>query len=110
MQRFFFIRLPSLLQIVGLPIQSVILNSLKNNRDFLISTQVKMADIDVKEDVSRTGGIGGNPSIPDTGWLGEVLRCHFPFDFRGRREPARGAAAKADSERQTATDGGVHVK
>jgi hypothetical protein len=68
----------------------VILNSLKNNRDFIICTHVKMADIDMKEDVSLSGGIGGNPSISDTGCLGEVPGCHFPFDLRGRCGPARG--------------------
>jgi hypothetical protein len=105
MQRFFFIRFPSLLQIVELPIQSVILNSLKNNRDFIICTHVKTADIDMKEDVSLPGGIGGDPSILDTGYLGEVTGCHFPFDLQGRCEPARWDVGKADSERQTATDG-----
>lgn len=64
----------------------------------------------MKEDVSLPGGIGGNPSISDSGCLGEVPGCHFPLDLRGRCIPARWDVGKG---RFGASDGdgwGVQVK
>lgn len=59
----------------------------------------------MKEDVSLPGGIGGNPSISDSGCWEKCLGAIFPLICGGDVYQLAGTWGKADSERQTVTDG-----